>query len=125
MRAVLALLVFLLASFPAAGQTLLQRADTAYSAGERDLAQRLYRSVLASDPDNSRAAFQLARLLPPGSPEALALLRRYVKLVPQDPWGNMALGDALAKAGKVDEAIGQYRLARRKEIGRASCRERV
>ncbi|HZE11538.1 MAG TPA: tetratricopeptide repeat protein [Burkholderiales bacterium] len=114
MRAVLALLVLLWASLPAAGQTLLQRADTAYSAGERELAQSLYRAVLASDPDNARAAFQLARLLPAGSPETVSLLRGYVRLVPQDPWGNMALGDALAKAGKVDEAIKQYRLARSK-----------
>jgi len=37
-----------------------------------------------------------------------------VKLVPQDPWGNMALGDALAKAGKTDAAIAQYAIARRK-----------
>jgi len=114
MRAVLALLVFLWASPPAAAQTLLQRADAAYSAGERELAKSLYRSILASDPDNSRAVFQLARLSPPGSAEAVALLRRYVKLEPEDPWGAMALGDALAQAGKVDAAIRQYRLARSK-----------
>ena len=98
----------------AAARGLLQRADAAYSSGNRELAQSLYRAVLASDPNNSRAAFQLARLSSPGSAEAVALLRRYVKLEPGDPWGNMALGDALAKAGKVDEAIEQYGLARRK-----------
>jgi tetratricopeptide (TPR) repeat protein len=114
MRGVLALLIFLWASLPAAGQTLLQRADAAYSSGERELAQSLYRAVLASDPDNSRAVFQLARLSPPGSAEAVALLRRYVTLEPKDPWGNMALGDSLAGAGKIDEAITQYRLVRRK-----------
>ena len=97
---------------PGAAQALLKRADAAYSAGERELAISLYRAVLASDPDNSRAVFQLARLSPSGSAEAVALLRRYVKLEPQDPWGYMALGDALAKAGKVDQAIKQYGLAR-------------
>ena len=95
-----------------AAQGLLQRADAAYSSGNRELAKSLYRAVLASDPNNSRAAYQLARLSP--SAEAVALLRRYVKLQPEDPWGYMALGDVLAKAGKVDEAIEQYGLARRK-----------
>jgi tetratricopeptide (TPR) repeat protein len=98
----------------AAAQGLLQRADAAYSAGERELARRLYRAVLASDPVNSRAVYQLARLSPPGSAEAVALLRRYVKLEPQDPWGSMALGDALARADAVDEAVEQYALARRR-----------
>ena len=95
-----------------AAQGLLQRADAAYSSGNRELAKSLYRAVLASDPNNSRAAYQLARLSP--SAEAVALLRRYVKLEPSDPWGYMALGDALAKVGAVDEAIKQYGLARRR-----------
>ncbi len=113
-----ALLLLLLVAYSppsgaqAAAQGLLQRADAAYSSGNRELAKSLYRAVLASDPDNSRAVYQLARLSP--SAEAVALLRRYVKLEPEDPWGTMALGDALAKAGKVDEAIEQYGLARRK-----------
>jgi Tetratricopeptide repeat len=114
-----ALLVLLLVAWPPASeaqpaQGLLQRADAAYSSGNRELAKTLYRAVLASDPNNSRATFQLARLSPQGSAEAVALLRRYVKLEPGDPWGNMALGDALAKAGKVDEAIEQYGIARRR-----------
>ncbi|MGB5081113.1 MAG: tetratricopeptide repeat protein [Burkholderiales bacterium] len=97
-----------------AAQSLLHQADAAYSAGERERAGRLYRAVLASAPDNSRAVYQLARLSPPGSAEAVALLRRYVKLEPGDPWGYMALGDALAKAGAVAEAIEQYGRARRR-----------
>jgi hypothetical protein len=36
-----------------------------------------------------------------------------VKLEPRDAWGYMALGDALAKYGAADEAIGQYAAARR------------
>jgi len=46
----------------AAAQSLLQQADAAYSAGERERAKRLYRAVLASEPNNSRASYQLARL---------------------------------------------------------------
>jgi tetratricopeptide (TPR) repeat protein len=112
MRAIAALLILLWAQ-AAAGQTSLQRADAAYSAGDREKAQSLYRAVLAADPDNSRAIFQLARLLKPGSAESIALLRRYVKLEPRDAWGTMALGDALAKSGAVDEAIEQYAAASR------------
>jgi cytochrome c-type biogenesis protein CcmH/NrfG len=100
-----------------AAQSLLQQADAAYSAGERERAALLYRAVLASEPSNSRAAYQLARLSPPGSAEAVALLRRYVKLEPGDPWGTMALGDALATSGAVAEAIEQYGQARRRAPG--------
>ena len=94
---------------PAATQTLLQQADAAYADGDRERAQRLYRAVLASDPNNTRAIFQLAQLAPEGSQEAIALLRRYLALEPGDPWGRMALGDALAKSGAVSAAVEQYR----------------
>jgi tetratricopeptide (TPR) repeat protein len=94
-------------------QGLLHQADAAYNAGDREHARRLYRAVLAADPDNSRAVFRLAQLAPPGSAEAVALLRRYLALEPADPWGRMALGDALARSGAVDEGIEQYRRARR------------
>jgi tetratricopeptide (TPR) repeat protein len=125
----IALVAVLWASYPPPGeaaqdravtagaQSLLQQADAAYSAGERERAERLYRAVLASGPNNSRAAYQLARLAPQGSAEAIALLRRYVKLEPGDPWGYMALGDALATAGAVAEAIEQYDHARRRGPG--------
>jgi cytochrome c-type biogenesis protein CcmH/NrfG len=125
--AVLALLVLLSGIFPtpgeareerlAAAKTLLQQADAAYSAGERERARRLYQAVLASDPNNTRAVYQLARLAPEGSAEAIALLRRYVALEPGDAWGYMALGDALAKAGQLAEAIEQYHRARRQAPG--------
>jgi len=95
-------------------RSLLHQADGAYSAGEFERAKRLYRAVLAAEPGNSRAAYQLARLSPPGSTEALSLFQRYVELEPGDPWGYMALGDALAKAGAVTEAIEQYGRARRR-----------
>jgi tetratricopeptide (TPR) repeat protein len=113
MRALGALLILFFTALPTAAEAQnLERADAAYAAGQRELAQSLYRAVLASDPDNSHALFRLAQLLPPRSPEAIALLRRYVKLEPRDAWGYMALGDALAKAGKVDEAVAQYEIAR-------------
>jgi len=61
MRAIAALLILLWAQ-AAVGQTRCKRADAAYSSGDRELAKSLYQSVLASDPNNSRAIFQLARL---------------------------------------------------------------
>lgn len=102
---------------PVATQTLMQQADAAYAAGERERAKRLYVAVLASDPNNTRAIFQLAQLAPKGSEEAIALLRRYLALEPGDPWGRMALGDALAKSGAVSAAVEQYRRARRQAPG--------
>ena len=126
--AVIALLVLLSGTLPTPGvareqrsvpaaQTLLQQADAAYAAGEREHAQRLYRAVLVSEPDNTRAVFQLAQLAPLGSAEAITLLRRYLAFEPGDPWGRMALGDALEKSGAVAEAIEQYRRARRQAPG--------
>lgn len=98
---------------PVEAQALLKQADTAYAAGERDLAQRLYRAVLVTDPNNTRAVFQLARLAPEGSKEAIALFQFYLAFQSSDPWGRMALGDALAEAGNVDMAIEQYHRAQR------------
>lgn len=109
---------------------LLGRADSAFKAGDRELARRLYGELLAADSSQSRAVFQLARLEP--SPErALPLYRRYVALEPQDPWGHMALGDALARLGRRDDALAAYddaaRLApgeRDVAIGRARVHSR-
>lgn len=122
-NALVAILVLSLAGYALRGEaqalrpatrSLLHQADAAFSAGERERARRLYRALLASEPGNSRAAYQLARLLPPGSTEAVSLFQRYVELEPDDPWGYMALGDALAKAGALTKAIEQYGHARRK-----------
>jgi len=89
-------------------QQALGLADAAFSAGDLALAKQAYADVLESEPENSRAAYQLARLMPKGSREARRLFGRYVLLEPQDPWGYMALGDALAASGRVKEAIRQY-----------------
>jgi tetratricopeptide (TPR) repeat protein len=126
---VIALLALLALMFPtpgAAGQphkmpmeaeVLLKRADAAYSDDDRVRAQRLYRAVLVYDPDNTRAIFQLSRLEPKGSPGAVELLRRYMAFEPNDLWGRMALGDALAKSGAIDSGIEQYRRARHQAPG--------
>jgi tetratricopeptide (TPR) repeat protein len=92
---------------------LLKHADAAYDAGERDRAEALYRDVLDAQPNQPRALFRLGQLAPRGSTAAIERFRRYVSLVPRDPWGAMALGDALAHAGDADGALAQYEAARR------------
>ncbi len=91
----------------------LRLADEAYAAGELDRARELYRAALAAQPNQSRAVFRLGQLAEPGSAKALRRFRQYVTLEPRDPWGQMALGDALARAGDVDTALAQYEQARR------------
>jgi tetratricopeptide (TPR) repeat protein len=87
--------------------SLLARADSAYAAGDAATARRLYAEVLVTNPDQSRAVFQLARL--EASPHrSLALYRRYTELEPDDAWGHMALGDALALRGQLRAALISY-----------------
>ncbi|MCH9007090.1 tetratricopeptide repeat protein [candidate division KSB1 bacterium] len=83
-------------------------ADSAFNRGNFVRAKLAYVRILKTDPNNSRAAYQLGRLMPPGSEEAILFFRRYVLLEPQDPWGHMALGDALAKAGRLPQARRFY-----------------
>lgn len=93
-------------------EALLKQADTAYDSGDRERAQHLYQQVLERDSFNSRAVYQLGLLAPKGSQEAITRFRHYTELEPDDPWGYMALGDALAKAGTVEKAIAEYNRAR-------------
>jgi hypothetical protein len=39
---------------------------------------------------------------------AVAMFRRYVAVVPSDPWGHIALGDALAREGRFNAALREY-----------------
>jgi predicted TPR repeat methyltransferase len=83
------------------------RADSIYAAGDRAAATEAYRAILTRDPENSHATFRLAQLTRDPA-ERLALYRRYVGLEPRDPWGFMALGDALARQGRFADALRQY-----------------
>ncbi|HEV8364214.1 MAG TPA: tetratricopeptide repeat protein [Gemmatimonadaceae bacterium] len=110
---------------------LLARADSAFAAEDRSLARRLYEQVLKANPEQSRASFRLAQLQ--SSPaKAIPYYARYVSLEPSDPWGHMALGDQLARAGKVDAALASYDRAhelapneRDVSIGRARIQSRA
>lgn len=87
----------------------LARADSAFAAGDAIMAAREYAAALAVDPENSRATYRLADLSKRRDPvEALRLFRRYVALEPDDPWGYMAVGDALARSGSYGAALRSY-----------------
>ncbi|HUH12227.1 MAG TPA: tetratricopeptide repeat protein, partial [Longimicrobiales bacterium] len=109
----------LAAQAPPAGEVpaLLARADSAFERGDSAAAARGYAAVLDADPANSRATYQRARLLPPGSPEAIRLFRRYTALEPDDAWGFIALGQSLLDAGAPADAVAAFAEAERIEPG--------
>jgi hypothetical protein len=92
--------------------TILARADSAWSSGDRPLAKQLYEQAVGVDSAQSRAVFRLAQLQ--ASPRrSLLLYQRYVRLETRDPWGFMAMGDALAELGRFREALMAYDHAER------------
>lgn len=97
-----------LAQSPAPVAALVARADSAWAAGARGVAAREYTAVLAADPENSHATYRLAQLTRDDPAAALRLFQRYVELEPTDPWGYMAVADALARAGRYAEAVRSY-----------------
>ena len=91
----------------------LQAADSAYNDGNRLLAQRYYASVLEVNPNNSRAIYQLGALASNDLSQATARFRQYVSLEPRDPWGHIALANALARGHRLDEALLEMDSAQR------------
>jgi tetratricopeptide (TPR) repeat protein len=98
---------------PADAAALLRQADAAFATGQHEAAASLYLRLLAADPDHRRALFRLGQLATGGTSVAIERLRRYTQLEPRDAWGHMALGDAIARSGAIDEALAQYTVARR------------
>jgi cytochrome c-type biogenesis protein CcmH/NrfG len=121
----------LVATGAQAQSSLLARADSAFAAEDRALARRLYEEALKANPDQSRASFRLGQLQSSPS-KAIPYYARYVELEPSDPWGHMALGDQLARVGKVADALQSYERAeklapneRDVAIGRARIQSRA
>lgn len=83
--------------------TLMQRADSAFTAEDRALARQLYRRVVAEDPDQSRAVYRLG-LLAANDEEALRWFRRYAALERDDAWGWVAVGERSLRLGRTVEA---------------------
>ena len=87
----------------------LARADAAWEAGDRRTAEAEYAAVAALDPRHSRAVYRLAELRRTRDPAAaIALYRSYVVLEPDDAWGYLALGNALASRGDLAAARPAY-----------------
>ena len=92
----------------------LAAADSAYNDGDRALAQRYYASVLQVNPRNSRAVYQLGQLATKSdAAQAVSFFRQYVALEPRDPWGHIALGQALGRADRLDEGLVEFDNAQR------------
>ena len=109
----------LAAPLAAQGAATLPDADAAYEAGQRERADSLYARVLAADPSATRALYRLAMLRRDRPSESVRLLRSYVAREPRDPWGHIALGDALARSGDVPGAQASYDRAERLAPGEA------
>jgi len=97
-----------MAQYPGAVAARLACADSAWAAGNMDVAAREYSAVVAADPDNSHATYRLAQLTRHDPAAALRLFRHYVTLEPSDPWGYMAVAEALARSGRYAEALRSY-----------------
>lgn len=101
-------------ALPLASQTnvleILLRADAAFEAENRLLAERLYRQVLGIDPYQSRAVYRLGQLAK-NEEEALRWFRKYIDLEPLDAWGWLAAGEMYLKIGKPFEAKSAFQRA--------------
>jgi Flp pilus assembly protein TadD len=98
-----------------AGDGTLAQADQLYAAGESTRARAAYELVLADDPENTRAMYQLAHLLDDDPGRAIRLLRGYVAAEPQDAWGYWALARALGTREEWSAAADALAQARRLE----------
>ena len=84
-----------------------------HQAGRLQLAEQVYRSILAAEPGHAEAYNNLgAALAAQGKlDEAAARFRRAIELRPEYGEAHNNLGNALRDQGKVDEAAASYRRA--------------
>jgi tetratricopeptide (TPR) repeat protein len=87
---------------------VLARAETAYDSGDVAAAEREYAAVLAQDPRQPRALFRLAHLRQHVPHASVTLLQQYVRVVPSDAWGHLALAHAFAREGRGRLALDAY-----------------
>ncbi len=95
--------------------------------GNSEAAAAAFRKALSMDANNNRALFGLGELaLAAGvHGDAVNFLERAVALRPKRAPFRVVYGDALAAAGKRNEAVAQWRLALRLEPGNREARARL
>ncbi len=95
-----------LARHPADRGFMLQRADSAMRAGDREVAAARYREVLALEPNEPAANNNLAMLLvAQGKPESVALAEMAVKQMPGRAEYIDTLAQSLALVNRLPEAL--------------------
>lgn len=96
---------------PITFEEAVARAQIAHRNGRLDIAERIYRAVLAQRPDDVNALHFLGVLLHQrgDSEAAVDMIRRALKLAPDEPgtWNN--LGNVLLETQRVDDAVEAYR----------------
>lgn len=98
---------------PPAVLTMLAEALDAHRAGRLDEAERGYRAVLATHPDQADALHLLGTLTAQrGQPDlALTLVRRAIARSPMWADFHSTLGNILGEQGRFDDAVESYRRA--------------
>ena len=88
---------------------VLARAEAAYNdSGDVAAAEREYTAVLAQNSQEPRALFRLAQLRQHVPHASVTLLQQYVRVVPSDAWGYLALAHAFARDGRARLALDAY-----------------
>lgn len=92
---------------------LLADAARLHGEGKFDEAERIYRQILATEPDNVDALRMLAMIAATASnfDDAERLLRRVLKLAPDFFTANMDLGRILKEQDRYEESIAAFRSA--------------
>jgi tetratricopeptide (TPR) repeat protein len=89
----------------------IQLGEIAAEAGDRDVALRHFRRVVALDPKNHAALRQIARIyVDAGDPSAaMVALIDVLGVQPDDVWALFNLGMAYYETGQYDRAVAQFR----------------
>ncbi|MGD0767837.1 MAG: tetratricopeptide repeat-containing glycosyltransferase family protein [Tepidisphaeraceae bacterium] len=91
----------------------MKRAVQDHEAGRLADAERIYREVLAREPNHPDALHLLGMILIQGNRSDLAIepIRRAIAVNPAMPHYHNSLGNALSDTGLIDESIAEYRQA--------------
>jgi predicted TPR repeat methyltransferase len=96
-----------------ARNTALERAVKLHQGGRLQEAEKIYRSILADNPDDPDAVHFLGVLMHQDGrePEAIDWIRKSIALRPDHAETHNNLGNVLKEQGKLDEAVAAYQRA--------------